>query len=253
MAPLTYRTALITGASSGIGAALARRLAATGTEVILSARRNSELQEQANAISDAGGQCHVVVLDLRDPRATEQTVAELDKKFQFDLVIANAGVGRLVPGQELSWDTCEDIIAVNVSGAIATLLGALPGMLARGRGQLVGVSSVGQGLGMPHNGTYMASKAFLATFLASLRNDLHATGIAVSDARPGIIDTPMTETLARRPFVISADEAASSILDGVQRREAVIAFPVSARLMAASFRMMPNRLFQSVMRWMKDH
>lgn len=247
---MTYRTALITGASSGIGAALARRLAADGTEVVISARRERELQRQAEQISQQGGRSHVAALDLRDPRGTEKAIKTLDERFQFDLVIANAGVGRMVPGAKLNWDSCEEMISVNVSGSVATLLGAMPGMLARGHGHLVGVSSLAQGIGMPRNGTYLASKAFLATFLASLRTDLEPAGILVSDARPGIVDTPMSETISNRPFVISADEAAGAIVTGLYQREAVISFPYSAQVLAASFRVMPGRVFRSVMRWM---
>jgi short-subunit dehydrogenase len=192
------------------------------------------------------------VLDLSDPRNTEKTIKALDEQFQFDLVIANAGVGRLVPGSKLNWDACEDMIAVNVSGAVATLLGAMPGMLARGRGHLVGVSSLAQGIGMPRNGIYLASKAFLTTFLASLRTDLEPSGVSVSDVRPGIVDTPMSETVANRPFLISADAAASAIITGLRQREAVISFPYSAQLLAASFRVMPGRMFRSMVRWMDD-
>jgi short-subunit dehydrogenase len=246
----SYRTALITGASSGIGAALARRLATDGTEVILCARREPELRAQATAISQVGGRSHVVVLDLESPRDAEQIIADLDDRFGFDLIVANAGVGRMIPGPELSWDRCEEMITVNVGGAVATLLGALPGMVKRRRGHLVGISSVGQGLGMPGNGTYLASKAFLSTFLASLRADLHGTGIVVTDVRPGIVDTPMTQSLNRRPFVIGAEEAAAVIFEGLRRRETVLSFPRSARVMFAGFRLMPDRVFSSVMRKM---
>lgn len=192
----------------------------------------------------------MVVLDVEDPRRTERTIAELDQQYQFDLVVANAGIGRMIPGPELSWDQCEPMITVNVSGSVATLVGALPGMVARRRGHLVGISSLGQGLGMPGNGTYLASKAFLSTFLASLRTDLHDIGVDVTDVRPGIVDTPMSESLAQRPFVIGADEAANVILDGLARREPVISFPRSARVMFAGLRLMPDRVFSSVMRRM---
>jgi short-subunit dehydrogenase len=212
------------------------------------ARREPELRAQAAAISEAGRRSHVVVLDLADPRRTEQTVAELDEQFTFDLIVANAGIGRLIPGPELTWDRCEEMISVNVSGTVATLLGALPAMLQRRRGHLVGVSSIGQGLGMPRNGTYLASKAFLSTFLASLRVDLRDSGIDVTDVRPGLVDTPMTEPLPNRPLIISAERAADVIFDGICRREAVLSFPRSARLMFAGFRLMSDRVFSEIMR-----
>lgn len=199
-------------------------------------------------IAEAGGRSHIVVVDLQDPRSASELFSELDKKFEFDLGIANAGVGRLTPGRELTWDHCEATIAVNVGGAVATLVGLLPGMVARGRGHLAGISSIGQGLGMPSNGAYTASKAFLSTFLASLRADLHDAGVDVTDVRPGIVDTPMTESLTRRPFVLGVDEAADIIFAGLCRRESVLSFPSSARVMFAGFRLMPDRLFGAVMR-----
>jgi short-subunit dehydrogenase len=252
MPAVTYRTALVTGASSGIGAALAQRLAAEGTEVVICARRELELQRVAERIAAQGGRSHIAVLDVKEPRGTESAIKQLDEKFHFDLVIANAGVGRMSPGAKLNWDFVEDMINVNVSGSVATLLGALPGMLARGHGHLVGVSSLAQGIGMPRNGTYLATKAFLATFLASLRTDLEPAGIIVTDVRPGIVDTPMSETISNRPFSISAEQAASAIVTGLHQREAIISFPYPAKLLAASFRVMPGSMFRSVMRWMDE-
>lgn len=251
MSTRMYRAALVTGASSGIGAAVARKLAAEGTEVVIVARREPELRSQADAISRNGGRAHIVVLDMKDPRNVEKTIRQLDETFEFDLVVANAAVGRFIPGAKLTWDECEDMIMVNVAGAVATLLGALPGMLSRHTGQLAGVSSLAQGIGMPRNGTYLASKAFLSTFLASLRTDIEPSGIIVTDVRPGIVDTPMSKSISNRPFVISADEAASVIVEGLHRREAIISFPRSARALAASFRIMPDRLFRSMARWME--
>jgi short-subunit dehydrogenase len=240
---------LITGASSGIGAALARVLAAQGVEVVISARREAELRALEATISAAGGRSHVAVLDLSDPRSAESRVLALDEEFQFDLVIASAGVGRFVSAQEMTWDACEEMISVNIAGLVATVSGALPGMLARGRGQVVGISSVGQGLAMPRNGVYLATKAFSSTFLASLRADVQAAGISVSDVRPGIVDTPMTQALKHRPFLIDANTAATTIVAGIRRRDPVIAFPRSAQIMVTAFRMMPNRVFSSVVRW----
>jgi short-subunit dehydrogenase len=231
---------LVTGASSGIGAALAQRLAAEGTEVVICARRELELQRVAERIAAQGGRSHIAVLDVKEPRRTESAIKQLDEKFQFDLVIANAGVGRMSPGAKLNWDFVEDMINVNVSGSVATLLGALPGMLGRGHGHLVGVSSLAQGIGMPRNGTYLATK------------DLEPAGIIVTDVRPGIVDTPMSETISNRPFSISAEQAASAIVTGLHQRETIISFPYPAKLLAASFRVMPGSMFRSVMRWMDE-
>src|SRR5689334_21714992 len=119
-------TALITGASSGIGAALAKLLAAQGTEVVLCARREDALREQVEAIVAAGGQARFEVLDVGgDPERTQARIRELDEQHAFDLVVANAGVGKTRWSGKLQWEDCSQILAVNVNGAVATLTGAI--------------------------------------------------------------------------------------------------------------------------------
>jgi len=239
------RTALVTGASSGIGMALAKRLAQKGAEVALAARREKPLRDLCGEISDAGGKARVYTLDVTDPGATVATLQRADDEMQgIDLVVANAGVGRARWGGGLSWDDCAEVISVNVLGAVATLTALLPRMVARKRGHLVGVSSLAQYRGLPNNAAYGASKAFLSSFLESLRIDLRSTGVAVTDVRPGFVRTAMTEKQdIDRPFLMKADDAAAVIVRGIEKAAAVVEFPWQLAAVARTSRLLPRALF----------
>jgi short-subunit dehydrogenase len=249
MSPTIHRSALITGASSGIGAALAKQLAAAGTEVVLVARREHALREVADTIEAGGGTARVEVLDVGDPERTEARIAELDEQLFFELVIANAGVGGDSPwAGELSWARCKSVIDVNVCGAVATLTGALPGMVSRGFGHLVGVSSVAQYRGLPRAAAYCASKAFLSTFLESMRVDLHGTGVSVTDIRPGFVDTPMSAGMKSKPFEIDVDEAARLIVKAIRRKRGVLTFPAQMAVLGHLLEAMPAAIYEPAIR-----
>jgi short-subunit dehydrogenase len=245
---MTHRSALITGASSGIGAALAKQLAARGTEVVLAARREDALHELAEAIEAAGGKAITEVLDVRDPERTEARIRELDEQHRFDLVVANAGIGGSKWSGKLSWADCKSIIDVNVSGAVATLTGAIPGMVERKQGHLVGISSVAQYRGLPKAAAYCASKAFLSTFLETLRVDLHDVGISVTDVRPGFVGTPMTEGMKSLPFLVEVDKAAKTIVKALDRKRKVLVFPPQMAALGHALEVMPTAIFDPVVR-----
>lgn len=138
----SWRTAIITGASSGIGEALARRLAAQGVHVVLAARRIGELRRIAMEIRSTGASATAVKLDVSQTKGLDLKLARLDKRFGgIDLVIANAGVGI---GREPSWSwrAVEPALQTNFMGAIATITALLPAMIARGRGHVVAISSL---------------------------------------------------------------------------------------------------------------
>ncbi len=243
----TTRTALVTGASSGIGAALARALAREGIEVVLAARREAALHELAATIAHDGGKARVLALDVSDPELTFTKIQAIDDEIGgLDLVVANAGVGQQRWAGKLDWQACSQVIDVNVRGAVATLVAVLPRMIERGRGRLVGISSVAQYRGLPKNASYSASKAFLSTFLESLRVDLRHTGVAVTDVRPGFVDTPLSASIPRKPFEIDADAAARLILASITRRQRVLVFPLPMRILGALLTVMPSAIYDPV-------
>jgi short-subunit dehydrogenase len=243
-----FRTALVTGASSGIGAALARRLAAVGAEVALVARREDRLVALRDELVAAGGRARIYPADVAVPEAAVAAVRRADDELGgLDLVVANAGVGRSRWAGKLAWEDLAPTLAVNVAGAAATLVAVLPRMVERRRGHLAGVSSLAGYRGMPRSAAYSASKAFLSTFLESLRVDLRGTGVAVTDIRPGFVRTPMTaENRFPMPFLVDAGPAARTIVAALARQAPVVAFPRAMAALTGSARLLPNGLWDRV-------
>jgi short-subunit dehydrogenase len=224
-----WRTALVTGASSGIGAALAKRLARDGVEVVLAARRGSLLERIAGEIASAGGKARPVVLDVASPDAAVDAIRRADDELGgLDLVVANAGLGRPQSARTLSWEKTSDVFRTNFLGAMATLTAVLPRMVSRGRGHLVGVSSVAVYAPTPGGSAYRATKSGMTSFLENLRAELGGTGVSTTAIHPGFVRTPMADAFtAQPPLVLSADYSADLIVRKLRRAPARIDFPLS--------------------------
>jgi short-subunit dehydrogenase len=223
------RSVLITGASSGIGAALAQNYAAPGIRLALGGRDAKRLQEVAAACRDAGAETEWNAIDVVDAPAMAAWLQEADRKRPLDLVIANAGISG---GGE------RRIMEVNLAGTINTILPAIGLMTPRRRGHLALMSSLGGFRGMPSAPAYCASKAAVRTYGEGLRGALGGRGIAVTVVCPGFVRTPLT---AANPFpmplLMPPERAAAIIRRGLDRRRARIAFPLqlylAVRLVAA--------------------
>ena len=244
------RTALVTGATSGIGRALCLELASRGAHVALAARREGELERAVHEIEARGGRALPLVLDVTDAAAVEDAVKRADRELgSLDLVVANAGDGTTGHASTLRWEDVARVVDVNVKGAMATLVAAIPVMLAQQGGHLVGVSSLAGRRGLPQSGAYGASKAALSTFLESLRIDLAASGIKVTDVRPGFVATPMTAAVDHpMPLLWQPDHAARVIVDRLARAPAVIAFPWPLATLTALSRLLPAWIFDRIVR-----
>lgn len=245
MKPLPYRTALITGASSGLGRGLTLWFAERGLEVYAAARRQAELEHLRDAGRRLSGSVVPLVLDVADADAVGHAVSVLDGKCGgLDLVIANAGISGVTDARNMNWQTTERIIDVNVKGAAATICAALPGMVARNRGHIVGISSLARHRGLPQYGAYAASKAFLSTFLESLRVDLHDTKVDVTCLQPGFVKTAMTErNKFYMPFLMDLDEGVAEMGAAIVRREREYSFPWQTKRAASVIRNLPNAVF----------
>jgi short-subunit dehydrogenase len=184
------RTALITGASSGIGAATARLLAASGCTVALVARRADRLEEVlANCVTAAPGS-RAFPADLSDPtRAAELALEIWDELGPLDAVVNNAGIPMRRAASRLTMAEVERVMAVNYYSPVAIILALLPRMLERGSGTFVNVSSLGGRLGIVNEAAYSGSKFALAGFSESLAADLLGSGVSVRLVLPGAIDT----------------------------------------------------------------
>jgi short-subunit dehydrogenase len=213
-----YRVAVVTGASSGIGRALARSLAAAGAgTLVLVARRRAELEQAAEEVRAAGGRAIVEPLDLADTELAVARLRCLDRELGgLDLVVANAGVGAASGADPLAWETLRAPFHVNFCGAAATLTAALGGMLARRRGHLVGVGSISAYGALPGSAAYCTPKAGLTMLLDCLRLDLLGSGVDVTHVRLGFVRTamvahsthPMPQLLEPGPL---ADEIAARL------------------------------------------
>jgi NAD(P)-dependent dehydrogenase (short-subunit alcohol dehydrogenase family) len=245
-----YRHALVTGASSGIGRALALELAAGGASVVLVARREPLLSALAEDIERAGGRALVEVLDVSDADATARAIAAVDERVGgLDLVVACAGVGPALDEPSWSWRAIAAPLHVNLCGAAASLTGALPGMLERGRGHLVGVSSLASFGALPESAAYCTPKAGLSMLLACLRLDLEDKGIAVTAVHAGFVDTPMVaHRRSAMPQLLTAAEAARHIARALPARPARIDFPQPLAWAARLGARLPRPLHDALLR-----
>jgi short-subunit dehydrogenase len=243
-------TLLITGASSGIGRALAREYGRGGARMALCARRVPELEDAAAEVRALGGEAIVLPVDLSDPEAAAEAVRRADRDLGgLDMVIANAGRGDLQHGTRLRWADVGPVMDLNARGAMATLVAAIPVFIAQQRGHLVGISSLAGALGLPRSAAYSASKAALSAFLESLRVDLRRAGVLVTDVRPGFVATPGNEGSHHpMPFRWPVDRAAQTIVRRLERAPAVIAFPWPLVLAVRLARILPPWAYDRIAR-----
>lgn len=250
MARRAPSTVLVTGASSGIGRALAIEYARRGAKVAVSARRAPELEALCREIAQTGGKAVALPCDVADPAAVAEMVRAADRELgSLDMVIANAGVGKTRRTTRLAMEDVTSVVDVNVRGALATLVAAIPVALAHQRGHLVGVSSLAGRIALPNAGAYNASKAALSSFLETLRLDLGPLGIDVTDVQPGFVDTPIAAGAKHpRPMQWSAEKAARVIADRLERAPRVIAFPWPLDLLTRLARVLPHPLYAALVR-----
>lgn len=221
-----WTTALITGASSGIGEALARNLAARGVHVILAARRLHLLKKIAMEIHSSGGKATALRLDVAKADTAAKAISALDRKFGgIDLVIANAGVG-IKEDPSYGWPAVKKVADINYTGALATLTTLLPAMVARKSGHVVAISSLAGYTALPDAAGYSSPKAGLSRFMECLALDLQNTGVCASTVHVGFVATPMVaQSTIPLPFLISAEAAAVYIVKRLERKKREINFP----------------------------
>ncbi|MDX2224475.1 MAG: SDR family NAD(P)-dependent oxidoreductase [Rhodospirillaceae bacterium] len=234
---------LITGASSGLGAALAAHYAAPGVALALHGRDNARLAEVAARCRAAGAEVDTFIGDVRARAALESWVAARDAARPLDLVVANAGLsagtGGGIETDEQTWR----IFDTNVGGVLSTVLPALAGMRARQRGHIAIMASLAGFRGMPGAPAYCASKAAVKVWGEALRGTLAADNIAVSVICPGFVTTGMTKhNRFPMPFLMDAGRAARIIAIGLNKRKGRIAFPWPMAVLAWLGAALPDAL-----------
>ena len=225
----TSKKAFLTGASSGIGQALAPELAARGYDLVLAARRSDSLEQVKQAIAARHPQrkVEVLALDVTRYAETQAAVNEAARRLGgLDLVIANAGIGSTGLVGSGHFDDDRAVIETNVTGAMATVDAAVALFRAQNRGQIVVISSVAAMRGLPTSASYSASKAAIAVYADAVRAELYGTPVRVTTLYPGFIDTPINQKLKSRPFLIGVEQGARLVADLIERRVQSSTVPV---------------------------
>ncbi|MGJ0506384.1 MAG: SDR family NAD(P)-dependent oxidoreductase [Methylocystis sp.] len=242
----------ITGASSGIGRAVALAYAADGASLFLLGRDQTRLDASADACRAAGAaDVATAVADVRDRDAMARLVESANETRPIDILVANAGVATgLSPGQVLETpEAVRAMMAINVNGVFNTVEPAITAMCARGAGHIAIVGSMAGVRSLPYSPAYCAAKASVHMWADCLRGRLAAHGVRVSLIVPGFVETPMAaRTKSWQPGAMSDQQAARIIKRGLERRRPVIAFPQYMYYAMRFFTLLPSGLVDGVMR-----
>ncbi len=242
------KTILITGASSGIGAALARAEARSGVTLLLWGRNAARLEQVAQECRARGAEARIEIFDLSDTAGLPARLAAADAAAPIDLAIFNAGLGGTAPDNAVTEGpgTARAVAEVNF---VAPVVGAhlmAEAMARRGGGQIVLIGSISESYPLPMAPTYAATKAGLRMFAEALRLRLTKHHVRVSLVSPGFIDTPMSQQVTQpKPFLIGADAAAKVISRRVARGDATIVVPWQFRILRAATELLPR----SILHW----
>lgn len=240
---------MLTGASSGIGEALALAMAKRGSTVGLLARRGELLAELAKKCESAGGRARVFACDVTDREGVENAARSLRAEFgRIDIMIANAGIGGTVdPARYLDPDIVRKVVDINLMGAVNAVHAVLDGMLERGSGQLVAISSLAGFRGLPRSAAYSASKGAMTNFFESVRLDVAPRGVDVTIIQPGFIKTPLTSGRENKmPFLMELEDAVPYFLNAIEAKKRFSAFPWQLASFVRLGRIFPGWLYDRI-------
>jgi short-subunit dehydrogenase len=239
----------LTGASSGIGEALAIELASRGATLGLLARRREVLNRLARKCEDIGGAAWVFACDVTDPVAVLDAADSLRRDFgHIDVLIANAGIGgNNEDTRQLLPDAVRSVVETNLLGAVNSVHAVLPQMLERGSGHLVAISSLAGFRGLPRSAAYCASKAGMTAFFESVRLDVQAKGVDVTIIQPGFIRTPLTAGReAKMPYLMELEDAVPKFISAIEKRKKFAAFPWQLATLVRAGTVFPSWLYDRV-------
>ena len=231
----TEELAVITGASSGIGAAVARSIAAEGYPVALIARREKLLTEVAREIQANGGRAFPLPTDLASKSALNTLPERITNLgYPLGILINNAGFAWYGFGDEMSWEIAGDMIAVNISAATYLTLAFLPGMVANGKGHVINIGSIAGSIPSQGVAVYSATKSYLDSFTTSLYRELRGTKVHASVVRAGAVATPFYQNVAKHSgsreipverLAIRPEKIADRVVRLIQRPRRVVYMP----------------------------
>lgn len=240
---------LLTGASSGIGEALAVEIAKRGATVGLLARRAEMLREISGKIEQNGGIARNFAVDITDADAVADAARNLRNEFgRIDVLIANAGIsGSNSKARNFEADAVTEVINTNLIGAVNSVAAVLPQMIEQKSGQLVAISSLAGFRGLPKSAAYCASKAGMTAFFESVRLDVQSSGVAVTIIQPGFIKTPLTAGReAAMPFLMELDDAIPHFLNAIEKRKKFAAFPWQLATLVRAAQIFPALLYDKI-------
>jgi short-subunit dehydrogenase len=245
--PQPSSTALVTGASSGIGVALATELARRGHALTLVARRADRLRDMAAEIGgEHGVRVEWIASDLTDPTDRDRLPAEVAARGQVvDLLVNDAGMGTSGPFHELPVAREVQLVRLNVEAMVALCGAFVPGMVERGRGGILNVASVSGFMPVPQQATYSASKAFVLTFTEALTIDLNGTGVTATALCPGPVKTEFAGIIEGLPNALYVDPArvAREAIDGLEQGRRTVVPGALNKVNAVSGRYTPRGVF----------
>lgn len=240
---------MLTGASSGIGEALAIVMANRGAILGLIARREDLLNNLKQKIEQNGGTARYFVCDVTDKDKLFEAAESLRNEFgKIDIMIANAGIGgNNKETRNLEADAVAKVININLIGAVNSVAAVLPPMLEKKSGQLVAISSLAGIRGLPKSAAYSASKAGMTAFFESVRLDVQNKGVAVTIIQPGFIRTPLTSGRANKmPFLMELEDSVPLFLDTIENQKKFAAFPWQLAAFVRLGRFFPAWLYDKI-------
>lgn len=244
---------LITGATSGIGRALALEYASDSSSLILLGRNQLSLESIGLLCANRGATLHLYTCDLSSSQAALRLSSEIAENHSVDLLILNAGLTNSTQGGKTEeWNAIESLLMVNLLGSLAISHHILEGMQQRKSGHVAYVSSLGAYYGMPLTPSYSASKAGLKAYAEAMRGLLTGSPISVTLITPGFVKTSLSDKFpGDKPFMISADKAAERIKRGLDRKKRVISFPLLLTMGMRILSILPAKLADAILVFLK--
>jgi short-subunit dehydrogenase len=240
---------LVTGASSGIGKALAEHYYYQGHTLFISARREEKLKEIAKGLEKKANKCYFQKCDVASKEDTAQMVANaIEKMGSIDLAILNAGVGRAGSFAELDTQIFRYTFDINLFGVLHAMESIIPIMKNQGAGKIAAVSSMADVRGIPHSAAYSSSKAALTKVLEAARIELKPLNIEVVTIRPGFVESEMTQqNKFKMPLLMPVERAVKIIARGLAKHKAYVNFPYRTNSVAEFMRIIPNGWYEFIM------
>lgn len=238
----------LTGASSGIGEALAIDLAKKGAILGLLARREDLLKTLAEKCESAGGKARVLACDVVDEKGVADAAEGLRKEFgRIDILICNAGIGGAKHAKDLNAADVKKVLDVNFMGAVNAVTAVLPQMLEQKSGQLVAISSLAGFRGLPRSASYSASKGAMTNFFESVRLDVQSLGVSVTIIQPGFIKTPLTAGRENKmPFIMELEDSIPYFIRAIEKKKKFSAFPWQLAAFVRLGRIFPAWLYDKI-------